>query len=251
MKRLWAVLLIGFLLSSFLSASVLAVTGEPVRLVVDGREVFCDLPPQMILNRVFVPIRFVAENLRADVEWSQTEGAVYIKTDPLLKIVAEFPELQKRAELRQKPLKISGPDSFRQKILETLDLLGPQGRAMVEDYISEITLSTPEEYSAHRDSLCYLDTLTNTVHFNPDCAERIDRITSGWPEETKKAIWVSAVVHETAHAQTLCLYTWLNEQDGELLANLAAYRAMERLGTCREFLHAWKRANLSPFVPAD
>jgi len=48
--------------------------------VVNGQEVTLDVPPIIVDNRTFVPIRFVSENLGAQVKWSQTNQRVTIAT---------------------------------------------------------------------------------------------------------------------------------------------------------------------------
>lgn len=56
---------------------------NPVRIFVDGKEVISDVAPQIVSGRVLVPIRVVAENLGAKVEYSKTGNSVIISSDPL------------------------------------------------------------------------------------------------------------------------------------------------------------------------
>ncbi len=65
MKKFIAGVIVGFLLS----LSVVGFAGNQVKLIVDDREVECDVPPQIINGRTLVPVRFVAEALGAKVEW--------------------------------------------------------------------------------------------------------------------------------------------------------------------------------------
>ncbi len=51
-----------------------------LRVVVDGREVVGDVPPQIIDGRTLVPVRFVAQALGAEVQWDGTERRVIITT---------------------------------------------------------------------------------------------------------------------------------------------------------------------------
>ncbi|NPV90157.1 MAG: hypothetical protein HPY50_05220 [Firmicutes bacterium] len=71
-----AVLIIGLILSTAAAASA----DLPIRLMVNGKEVAADVPPQNINGRVLVPVRFVAEALGATVEWNGASSSVFIKT---------------------------------------------------------------------------------------------------------------------------------------------------------------------------
>jgi len=70
--------LIGFLLGVFLATTGLALAGQNIKLIVDGREIQCDVPPQEINGRVLVPARFLAEALGAKVEWDAVNNAVVV-----------------------------------------------------------------------------------------------------------------------------------------------------------------------------
>lgn len=52
----------------------------------EWKEVSCDPPPIIMSDRVFVPLRFVAENLGAVVKWDDEQKAVYIKSNEVVKI---------------------------------------------------------------------------------------------------------------------------------------------------------------------
>lgn len=75
-----AVWLIGFVLLAVVLAGVCATAwGQgQIRLVVNGREVQSDVPPQIIGGRTMVPLRAVAEALGADVKWDDAKQAVYV-----------------------------------------------------------------------------------------------------------------------------------------------------------------------------
>lgn len=51
---------------------------QQIRLVVNGREIYPDVPPQIIDGRTMAPIRFVAEALGAKVEWNEAEQTVCV-----------------------------------------------------------------------------------------------------------------------------------------------------------------------------
>ncbi len=70
---------IGFFLGVFLCFTGLAAAAQdPIKLIVNGREIQCDVPPQLINGRVLVPARFVAEPLGARVEWDEQGQAVRV-----------------------------------------------------------------------------------------------------------------------------------------------------------------------------
>jgi len=54
------------LLSTF---TVMAFAADPIKLIVNGKEIKPDVPPQLINGRTMVPIKWVAESLGADVQW--------------------------------------------------------------------------------------------------------------------------------------------------------------------------------------
>ncbi|MGI6550403.1 MAG: copper amine oxidase N-terminal domain-containing protein [Syntrophomonadales bacterium] len=55
-----------------------AWAGNPVKLLVNGHEVTCDVAPQIIDGRTMVPVRWVAEALGAEVNWDAQNNAVNI-----------------------------------------------------------------------------------------------------------------------------------------------------------------------------
>jgi len=57
-----------------------AFAADPIRLIVNGREIKTDVPPQLIGGRAMVPVRWVAEALGAVVEWDEESGSVFINT---------------------------------------------------------------------------------------------------------------------------------------------------------------------------
>lgn len=79
MKKL-AYVLIGILLGSLIPIqSILAES--PIRLIINGKEITCDVMPQMVNGRVLVPARFVAEPLGASVNWDSQQNAVIINSN--------------------------------------------------------------------------------------------------------------------------------------------------------------------------
>lgn len=81
MKKFGQGLIVGFLLATLLISGI-AWASNPIKLIVNGQEIKTDVAPQMINSRVFVPVRFVAEALGAQVEWDPENWAVIITSAP-------------------------------------------------------------------------------------------------------------------------------------------------------------------------
>jgi len=81
-KRFLAGLLVGLMLAT---ASWAVAAERPIKLIVNGKEVKTDVPPQIINGRTMVPVRFVAEALGADVEWDDANRAVVVTTNATAK----------------------------------------------------------------------------------------------------------------------------------------------------------------------
>lgn len=86
MKKLTA---IGILLL-LCSVTFVAYASSAVKIFVNDKEIQPDVLPQIINDRVMVPIRFIAEELGADVQWDEHTNSVYIKNEP--KIISSLLE---------------------------------------------------------------------------------------------------------------------------------------------------------------
>ena len=76
-KKLSALIMITLLGSLFIGfGSVLA--GQPIQLIVDGKVITSDVPPQIINGRTMVPARFLAEALGATVSWDASQNDVIV-----------------------------------------------------------------------------------------------------------------------------------------------------------------------------
>lgn len=74
--------IIGLVVGVILTSLGIAVGAEnPIRIVFDGRELQPDTPPQIINDRTFLPLRFVAETMGINVEWDASTRTV-IMTSP-------------------------------------------------------------------------------------------------------------------------------------------------------------------------
>ena len=58
----------------------ISLTANVKDVVVSGQSLEIDVPAQIMNSRVFVPLRFVADNMGADVEWDAENKTVKINT---------------------------------------------------------------------------------------------------------------------------------------------------------------------------
>ncbi|HQA07934.1 MAG TPA: copper amine oxidase N-terminal domain-containing protein [Syntrophomonadaceae bacterium] len=73
-------LLFGLCIGLIISFSAMAFASQPIKLIINGQEIKCDVPPQNIGGRVLVPARYVAEPLGATVEWDGVKQEVRISS---------------------------------------------------------------------------------------------------------------------------------------------------------------------------
>lgn len=59
-----------------------AETAQQITLVVNDRTVYCDVPPVMVNDRVFVPLRAAMEAIGARVIWNPDKQEVFIRRPP-------------------------------------------------------------------------------------------------------------------------------------------------------------------------
>ena len=71
-------LLVGLLIGLLVGSSSLAFANSPIKLIINDKEITCDVQPQIINGRVMVPARFVAESLGATVSWDSANNAVVV-----------------------------------------------------------------------------------------------------------------------------------------------------------------------------
>lgn len=80
MKKFWYGLLAGVFVGFLFASAGLGLAAQPIRLVVNGREVKTDVPPQVVNGRVLVPLRFIAEALGAEVGWDDKTRTVIVRS---------------------------------------------------------------------------------------------------------------------------------------------------------------------------
>lgn len=72
-KYLLIGVIVGLLFSSNFSFS-----GEQIKLIINNKEIQSDVSPQIINDRVLVPVRVISENLNCDVQWDEINQQVVI-----------------------------------------------------------------------------------------------------------------------------------------------------------------------------
>jgi hypothetical protein len=84
--------LLGVVIGIFLTAATAALSAEnQIKIILDGRDIYSDVPPQIINDRTFVPIRVISEALGLDVQWDSARRAVILTSPenlPAFKVVS-------------------------------------------------------------------------------------------------------------------------------------------------------------------
>jgi len=75
--------LAGVVVGALLTAGIASAASESVRILVNGREIASDVPPQIINGRTMVPLRFVAEAMGAIVSWDAPSRTVRVEITPI------------------------------------------------------------------------------------------------------------------------------------------------------------------------
>jgi hypothetical protein len=80
MRKKWLLVVGAVILAAALATTAFAA--DPIKLVVNGREIKPDVPPQLINGRTMVPVRWVVEalNVNAVVKWEAETRSVIIYT---------------------------------------------------------------------------------------------------------------------------------------------------------------------------
>lgn len=72
-------LIIGIIIGSLIS-NPFVFANSNIKLIINGEEIHCDPPPQIINNRIFVPIRYIAEPLGVTIEWNNINKEIIINS---------------------------------------------------------------------------------------------------------------------------------------------------------------------------
>lgn len=95
MKRFSSGLICGILITLLMSSLVaFADDAGGMKLIVDGQEIQCDVPPMVVDGRVMVPLRFVADALGADATWDSVLYAAIITSRHAEPVVVPEPVIE-------------------------------------------------------------------------------------------------------------------------------------------------------------
>jgi|GEM_PF-1589661 len=78
MKRFNIGLLTGLVIGLLISSCAITFASTPIKLLINGQYVQCDVQPQIINNRTMVPASYVANALGATVSWDGANNTVII-----------------------------------------------------------------------------------------------------------------------------------------------------------------------------
>jgi hypothetical protein len=153
MRRLSIGLITGIIIGLLASTAGLAVANTPIKLLINGNYIQCDVPPQNINGRVLVPARFVAESLGATVSWDSTNQTVVINgagyVAPASTVQSEEKN-QPPVTIEQLPVKINiqRPDSIGNVYMDATytnnssrNITGFQITVLLKDSNEEVYLS--------------------------------------------------------------------------------------------------------------
>lgn len=123
MKKTFVFLVIGILL--FATGYAFAAGNTNIRLVINGQEVYPDVPAQIINGRTMVPVRVIAESLGATVNYDGFNRIVYITR-------VSVPVTQQPSSLQQP---FVNNEALLQTQIDNIKALADSKRAKVEaDY---------------------------------------------------------------------------------------------------------------------
>lgn len=79
----------------FLVGAVTSVYGfSPVKLLIDNKEVQTDVLPQIVEDRLLVPLRVIAESLGAEVNWDEESNSVTVESKEIQSLQMQVQRLE-------------------------------------------------------------------------------------------------------------------------------------------------------------
>lgn len=85
MKKIfnWKIIVMLLMVIMFINFAPTAYAESPIKLIIDGKEVYTDPKPFIKDDRTLVPIRVIAEGLNAEVSWDNDNRTVHISKDDI------------------------------------------------------------------------------------------------------------------------------------------------------------------------
>lgn len=135
MKRFSTGLFVGFIAGLILATTTLTFAADSIKLIVNGKAVFSDVPPQIINDRTMIPARALAEALGAQVGWDETTSSVIVTRPEVTRIVEPKP-LNTTGQVQT-----IGPSDFKESVGKALALLkekSPEDYKLVSNFTVNI-----------------------------------------------------------------------------------------------------------------
>lgn len=83
-KKILFVLFVLFVILTATTLSVFATTPPKITVILDNNELQFDVPPQVINNRVLVPLRAIFEAIDVSIDWDDSTKTVVSKKDDII-----------------------------------------------------------------------------------------------------------------------------------------------------------------------
>lgn len=120
---------------------------QPIKLIINGQQIQCDVPPQNINGRVLVPSRFVAEPLGATVDWDGANRAVVIKS--------RIEQIQTPTQTQDNSMQNNNVETNLPK--EDPKPINPNNPPMVDGYVDANNNGTPDWTESQPSKLTFPD----------------------------------------------------------------------------------------------
>ncbi|MCL6561221.1 MAG: hypothetical protein K6U74_21025 [Firmicutes bacterium] len=176
----------GFIIGLLLATTTFALADYPVRMTVNGREIYSDVPPQIINGRTMIPARALAEALGAKVDWDAATSTVIVTKPETTKIVEPKP-LNVTGQIN-----VTGSQNFKDSIEQALSLLKEKA---AEDYraVAQFVVKINENNSIN--SVAKSKPKEGVVEINWNkfnyITEKID--------QNSRHIWLASVLRHESH----------------------------------------------------
>ncbi|MGF7400848.1 copper amine oxidase-like protein [Thermohydrogenium kirishiense] len=210
-----------------------------IRLIINGQQVYTDVPPQIVNGTTLVPIRVISETLGAKVNWDGDTQTVTVDM-PQYTLEARTVEYfwdvySNNIENVQEP-KLDNSVSPELKTLlskayELLKQKAPQVYEFVCAYILEI-----QEAPLDKSIAAVTDTATHIVTFNSSYTKQA----INFPGTLGVEVIATTLAHEAYHESSVCTGTYNTAVDNKTIEALAyafEYGVAKQLGVSQDYFN--------------
>lgn len=203
MKKKLTAFIVVIVLLAFCSVSG---ANQSLNLYINGSLVNSSTPPMVLNNTTMVPIRVVAENLNCDVSWSNGTVTINNKTS------ANYPTIE-------------GTEEFKETIKNALSLAKENDINLYSLYTSNIDkIVLQGDLPAVNNADFFLQNVT--VSISP---KYFNDAKNYYSKDDLTVLFVGILAHEANHTLLYGNKTYTKD-DVEAICNLAAVRAIEKIG---------------------